>query len=164
MNTKPQYNFQFEGEHNLSLPFQFWSDDEDLESDAGSDSATTESNPAISSTPGASSILQESISASNYAPAIQDSATVYGSSEQTAEIRRAMNHNTGKYSKALTLMEDKFFEALSSNPTLASLGNFDPNPSNSSIPGKQFFLLCCGNRLLATKSIVNACILHLLCQ
>mgnify|MGYP006188972105 CR=1 FL=1 len=115
MNTKPQYNVQFEVECNLSLPFHFWSDDEDLESDSGSDSATTESNPAISSTPGASSIPQESISVSDYTTAIQASATVYGSSEQTAEIR-AMNHNTGKCSKTFALMEDRFFEALSRIP------------------------------------------------
>ena len=133
MNTKPQYNVQFEVECNLSLPFQFWRDDKDLESDSGSDSATTESNLAISSTPGASSFPQESISVSDYTTAIQASATVYGSSEQTAEIR-AMNHNTGKYSKTITLMEDRLFNALSSNPTLASLGNFDSDPSNSSIP------------------------------
>ena len=82
MNTKPQYNVQFEVECNLSLPFQFWSDDEDLESDSGSDSTSTnESNPVILSTPGASSIPHESKSASNYATAIQASATVYGSSE-----------------------------------------------------------------------------------
>jgi hypothetical protein len=118
----------------ICLPFQFWSDDEDLESDSGSDSATTESNLAISSTPGASSFPQESISVSDYATAIQASATIYGSSEQTAEIR-AMNHNTGKYSKIFTLlMQHRFFETLSSNPTLASLGNFDTDPSNSTIP------------------------------
>ena len=111
-NTKPQYNVQFEVECNLSLPFQFWRDDKDLESDSGSDSATTESNLAISSTPGASSFPQESISVSDYTTAIQASATVYGSSEQTVEIR-AMNHNTGKYSKTLTLTEERFVEALS---------------------------------------------------
>ena len=82
VNTKPQYNVQFEVECNLSLPFQSWSDDEDLESDSGSDSTSTnESNPVILSTPGASSIPHESKSASNYATAIQASATVYGSSE-----------------------------------------------------------------------------------
>jgi hypothetical protein len=104
MKKKPSYNVQFKVEPNLHLSFQFWSD-KDLQSDSGSDSATTKSYPAISSTPGASSIPQQNISASDYATAIQVSANVCGSSDQTAAIR-ARNHNTGKHIKTLTLIED----------------------------------------------------------
>jgi len=126
MKKKPSYNVQFKVEPNLHLSFQFWSD-KDLQSDSGSDSATTKSYPAISSTPGASSIPQQNISASDYATAIQVSANVCGSSDQTAAIR-ARNHNTGKHIKTLTLIEDWFLKALSSNdPTLASLRNLDPD-------------------------------------
>jgi len=59
------------------------------------------------------------------------------------------------------IMEDRFFAALKSNPTLASIRNFYPDPwSDINIPCRRFYLLWCSICLLTTKLIVNACVLH----
>ena len=76
-------------------------------------------------------------------------------------LLKAKQARDGLIMTASTHVHEKFpIQVSSSNPSLASLGNFYTNPSNSIIPCRQFYLLCRGNRLPATKSIFNACILH----
>ena len=69
-------------------------------------------------------------------------------------------HKTSRYTKALTIIERRFFETLFRNPTLGLLAAcMDQDPDNRNHPIRRFYLLCCGLRRNATKDIVNTAVL-----
>ena len=81
--------------------------------------------------------------AEDYTNAIRSSNDVFGSATQTDVIRNLM-HNTSRYTKALTIIESRFFETLVGNPTLGSLACMDQDPDNGNQPIRRFSLLCRG--------------------
>ena len=96
--------------------------------------------------------------AEDYANAIRSSNDVFGSATQTDVIRN-LTHNTSRYTKALTIIESRFFETLVGNPTLGSLACMDQDPDNGNQPIHRFYLLCCGLQRNATKDIINTAVL-----
>ena len=52
-------------------------------------------------------------------------------------------HITSRYTKALTIIERRFFETLFRNPTLGLLAAcMDQDPDNRNHPIRRFYLLC----------------------
>ena len=68
-------------------------------------------------------------------------------------------HNTSRYTKALTIIESRFFETLVGNPTVGLLACMDQDPDNGNQPIRRFYLLCHGLRRNATKHIINTAVL-----
>ena len=60
------------------------------------------------------------------------------------DVIRNLTHNTSRYTKALTIIESRFFETLVGNPTLGSLACMDQDPDKGNQPFCGFYLLCCG--------------------